>query len=151
MRQISHRATECKVDPRHSHLQVDTRHCQRFDLDTRHSDPPSWALQVVGRVCKWSSIPINAIKPDLIGNKSLILHCPQVTLLREVRQARNSFPVSNCTEKKRRKWLSWRVIFKNRLSFVEESLFSLHNHFWRKKLYPWKESGFHMESQIGPF
>ncbi len=43
----SHRATECKVDTQHSHFQVDTRHCQKFDLDTRHSDTPSWALQVV--------------------------------------------------------------------------------------------------------
>ena len=41
---ISHRATKCKVDTRHSHFQVDTWHCKRFDLDTRHSDPPSWAL-----------------------------------------------------------------------------------------------------------
>ena len=30
---------------RRSRFQVDTRHCQKFDLDTRHSDPlhgPSW-------------------------------------------------------------------------------------------------------------
>ncbi len=46
MGQINHRATECKVDTRHSHFQVDTWHCQKFDPDTRHSHPPSWALKL---------------------------------------------------------------------------------------------------------
>ena len=45
--------TECKVDTGHSHFQVHTRHCQKFDLDTRHSDPPSWALLFCGLIVEW--------------------------------------------------------------------------------------------------
>ena len=33
-----------KLDTWHSHFQVDTGHYQIIEVDTRHSDPPSWAL-----------------------------------------------------------------------------------------------------------
>ncbi len=33
-----------KPDTRHSNFQVDTQHCQKFDVNIPHSDPSSWAL-----------------------------------------------------------------------------------------------------------
>ncbi len=37
---------------RHSHCQADAGHYRKFRVDTRHSDPPSWAL-LLWTLCWW--------------------------------------------------------------------------------------------------
>ena len=37
-----------QVDTPNSHFKVDIQHCQKFELDTRHSYPPLWALYMFG-------------------------------------------------------------------------------------------------------
>ncbi len=35
---------------------VDTRHCQKFDLNTRHSDPPSWVLPSASHILGYVTV-----------------------------------------------------------------------------------------------
>ncbi len=39
-------STRRPMDVGHSHCQVDARHCGKLRVDTRHRNPPSWALPV---------------------------------------------------------------------------------------------------------